>query len=360
MTPYINDLLNQRTKRPDPELTWELQAALNEALRDGRQLSAPELSAWRFCTIVHCDGLGEALENQFESVVVTAKFARERGLLETADVLDSAVDDIEGDDIEFIARDGLDAAILDFAAENSDEFTLPAPSFVLHAAAQKKKVAFHLANRTAVQFLHQLLAHKSPRLRCARGQASGVLNDKESFNISVLHRSKAGANSTRLANLRAQYGAAATALLDMIAVHDGCALFIVDGVAAFNFIPSADWEEQSAEVMAWAEEVIWEHDLAAIPTYLRTAIPFGSSPEDLVRWLLITEGEHEGKVILADGETIEDTPRFDSVAEFMATLIHDVESILGYRGYICFDKQAHYVHGGTDSYYPIKYLFAAK
>ena len=360
MMAYVKDLLNQRSKRPDPELTWELQAALNEALRDGRKLSASELSAWHFCSVAHCGGLDVVLKNQFESVAITAEFARERGFFEVTDLLDAAVNDIETGDIEFVADDRLDAAILDFAAENSDEFTLPAPGFVLQKAARKKKVAVSAANRTAVQFLHQLLAHKSPRLRCERGQTSSVVNGKETFNIPVLHRSKAAANPARVANLRVQYGAAATALLDMIAVHDGGALFTVDGVAAFNFIPSADWAKQSAEVMSWATEVKWEHNSAAIPTCLNSAIPFGSGPEDLVRWLLITEGEHAGKVILAHGETIEDTPRMDSVAEFMATLIHDVESILGYGGYICFDKQAHYVHGGADSYYPVKYLFAAK
>lgn len=72
-------------------------------------------------------------------------------------------------------------------------------------------------------------------------------------------------------------------------------------------------------------------------------------PFDSERWLLITEGEHAGKILLSDTDVIVDEPRFESVRELMATLLHDAGRILGCGGHV------RYVVDG-DEVFPMRYL----
>ncbi len=391
MQAYIKDFLNQRSKRSDLELTFELQEALSEARDDDHEFSASELSAWHFCTVAQCDGIAEVLENQPESVPITARFARERGLLETANTLDNVANGIGADepvsmtmqiggktvpvelpDMAWGAADiflsmvdeDLDAAILDFVAENVGDFTLPAPASVLKKAKKKQKVDKHAAHKTAAQLLQELLAHKSPALRCALSEAHGGRAAKQTIDVPVRHEAQAAMASNQVAALKKQYGAAATvtatALLEMYAAHDGAALFVVNGEAAFYLVPSANWAEHMVDVMSWAEDVTWQDNPDEIPAYLKSAIPFGYTPGDSERWLLITEGEHAGKVMLSDSDVCDDEPRFSSITEFMSTLIVDAERIVGCGGYVCYDNLGHSASGGDGCYYPVKYLFAAK
>lgn len=387
MQAYIKDLLKQRSKRSDLELTFELQEALSEARDDDHEFSASELSAWHFCTVAQCDGIAEVLENQPESVPITASFARARGLLETANTLDNVANGIGADepvsmtmqiggktvpvelpDMAWGAADiflsmvdeDLDAAILDFVAENVGDFTLPAPASVLKKAKKKQKVDKHAAHKTAAQLLQALLAHKSPVLRCALSKADGGGAKKKTIDVPVIHDAKPPMSAKRRVKFENQYGAAAAALLDMYAVHDGAALFLVAGSAAIYLLPSAYWAENAAEVMCWANDVTWQDNPDEIPAYLKSAIPFGYTPGDSERWLLITEGEHAGKVMLSDSDVCDDEPRFSSITEFMSTLIVDAERIVGCGGYVCYDTQGHSASGGEGCYYPVKYLFDAK
>lgn len=386
MAQYITDLLSQRSKRTDLQLVLELQDALNEALDDGHEFSASELSAWHFCTVAQCDGIAEVLENQPESVPITAMFARERGLLEMARTLDNVAKGIGADEpvsmtmqiggkavpidlpemewgavdlfLSFVDED-LNAAILDFVAENINKFRLPAPASVLKKAKKKQRVAKHAAHKTAAQLLQEILTHKSPALRCALSKADGSFDEHAAVDVAVAHHGNAGADSKRAASLRKQYGVAAAALLDVVAAHDGAALFIVDGRETFNFVACAHWPAHMAEVMNWAEQVTWQDDPDEMPDYWATAIPFGNISGDSERWLLITDGEHAGKVMLSNTDVIENAPRFDSIAEFMSTLIVDAKRILGCGGYICFDKNGQNAGGGDGCYYPVQYLYAA-
>ena len=377
MKAYIKDLLNQRSKRSDLELVLELQEALNEVQDDEHEFSASELAAWHFCTVAQCDGIAEVLENQPESVPITARFARERGLIETANTLDNVANGIGADepvsmtmqiggktvpvelpDMAWGAADiflsmvdeDLDASILDFVAENIGEFSVPAPASVLKRAKQKKKVASHGAHKTAVQLLQELLAHQSPALRCELSEADGSRAPMRTIDVPVKHEAQAGMGGTKVAALKKQYGAAATALLEVYAAHDGVALFVVNGEAAFHLVPTAQWAEHMVDVMSWAEDVTWQDDPDEIPAYLKSAIPFGHTPGDSERWLLITEGEHAGKVMLSDSDVCDEEPRFSSITEFMSTLIVDAERIVGCGGYVCYDKLGHSASGGEGCY----------
>jgi hypothetical protein len=384
--PYAKDLVAQLTKRTPLELTWELQEALNEALEADFEFSDAELLAWHVCTVAHCDGIAEVLESQPESIPIAAKFARERGLLETAGTLEKVAKGIGADEpvsmsmkirgkttpvdlpetawgafdlLLSLVDEDLDTAILDFVAENIKEFTLPAPASVLKRAKKKKKVAEQVAQKSAAQLLRELLAHKSPRLRCTLSQADGSFSANQTIEVPVVHSAESAMTSQRCASLKKQYGGAATALLELLAEHDGASLFCVGGEAALYLLPSARWAEHMENVMSWAQEVTWQDDPDEIPRYLSSAIPFAHIPGDSERWLLITEGAHAGKVMLSDSDVIEDAPRFDSVAEFIGTLMVDASRIVGCGGYICYDANGQNAGGGEGCYYPQKYLFSA-
>ncbi|MDR2196017.1 MAG: hypothetical protein LBE50_05385, partial [Gallionellaceae bacterium] len=134
--------------------------------------------------------------------------------------------------------------------------------------------------------------------------------------------------------LATQYGEAAAPLLDIHADHDGAVLFIVKGEPGFCMASVGEWDQLKTEVMEWAQQVTWQEDPEEIPKYLHTAIAFGVIPGDSEKWLLITEGEHAGKIMLSDGDVIEDTPRYDSLAEFFAALLCDPAQVLNCGGYI--------------------------
>ncbi len=95
---YAENLLAQRAQRTALELTYELEEALNEALEADFELSEAELLVWHLCTVAQCDGIAEVLENQPESIPIAAKFARERGLLETAGILEKVIKGIGADE----------------------------------------------------------------------------------------------------------------------------------------------------------------------------------------------------------------------------------------------------------------------
>ncbi len=386
MTQYAKDLVAQRTKRSAPEIAWELLEALNEAFEEGQALSVPEQMAQYLCTVATCDGIAEVLENLPESIPVAAQFARDRGLLVTADALDkvlagigadepvSMTSTINGKEVKLdlpaipwgatdillsMGDESLDDAILAYVAENIAFFTVPPPASVLKQAAKKQKVAGHAAAKTAKQLLAELLAHRDPIIRAELQRADGSTATDQTIVVAVKHIAQEPATAARIMELRAQYGTAAASLLDLLAAYDGAALFFTNNEAAFILLPSAEWPGHMADVMGWAQDVTWHDALEEIPTYLRTAIPFGYTPGDSERWLLITEGEHAGKVMLSDTDVIEDEPRFESLVEFMSTLIVDTKRIIGCGGYISYAKNGQYSGGGSGCYYPSKYLFKA-
>ena len=392
MTNYINDLLKKRAKRDAIELSYTLNEALNEAMAQGHAFSAAEQLAWHYCAVAQCDGIAEVLADQPESIPITAKFARACGLLETAEALDKVVAGIGADtpvsfssNVSFsnigngnpsklaipwgavdlllwLSDEDLDNAILEFVAENSAEFTLSAPASERKGMRKKQAVANHLATQvvrkggtadaSAAILLQELLAQRTPSLLCARADRDRH-GQKPELTLAISHRGHAPADHQRLTQLSRRYGASASALLELLSLHDGAALFIVDRVAALELLPSCAWPEHLQAVMEWAEQVTWADDNDEIPSYLSTAIPFAHTPGDSERWLLITEGAHASKIMLSDTDVLEDEPRFESLAEFMATLAVDPARILACGGHVCFDRHGRNASGGGACYYPI-------
>jgi hypothetical protein len=152
MDAYLKKLLAKRAKRSSVELTWELHETLQEKAAGGGKLSPAERAALHYCTVSTCDGIEEVLEESPDSLGITAEFAKQRGLEETARILADAAKGVpfkgpvsfaagmEGEEMKplevdlgewgatdialSVIEEDLDEAILDFVAEKAAEFQL--------------------------------------------------------------------------------------------------------------------------------------------------------------------------------------------------------------------------------------------
>jgi hypothetical protein len=375
---YVKQLLARRTSQSAAELVWELHAALAEKQARGEPLSASEQRARAYCAVSQCDGIESLLPHDIASIAAAAAFAKQHGLRETARILEDVVQDkpVAGP-VSFSANIGdtktpfsldtgrwgatdlqltfldepLDEVILDDVAANLNHFSLVAPAARAQVEAKAAAVDQAAKAATAVEMIDALLAHRNPRI-CARIRDGERRNRPSDWiEVPVAHTAGGPLATNKLASLGRQYGNAANDLLDIYAKYDGLALFATPAEAAIHILPVSAWAEHHARVMEWSTEVTWNDALDEMPPYLQTAIAFGYTPGDSERWILITEGQHAGKIMLSDTDSIEDTPRFDSIAHFVAALTQDVERTIGSGGYISYGKDR---EPGGD-YYPEAY-----
>lgn len=379
---YLVRLSAKRGKVDADILTWELLEALNEKRESAKPLCAGEQRTLDLCTVRHCDGIEEILFTNRDAIAFSAQFAEQNGFAETARLLADVLQDkpvagpvsvtatINGvatsipmpadrwgaTDIALsFADEGLDDAILDFAIANAGSFALQTPAAVATKDGVANRIAALAASEPAIAIIESMLLHRKPRIRAQIRSDERTGRDDDWIEISVAHRAGNPAPSALLVKLRKQYGNAADALLDIYAKYDGLELFATQDETAFHFLPIAAWREHHEDVMRWSAEVTWQDEPNEIPDYLHTAIPFGYTPGDSERWLLITEGQHAGKVMLSDTDSIEDEARFESIAYFAAALTLDVDRTVGVGGLVSYEKDGS--SGG--SYYPQHYAFEA-
>jgi hypothetical protein len=375
---YMKQLLARRASQSATELVWELHAALAEKQARGEPLSTVEQRALACCAVSTCDGIESLLPHNIASIAATAAFAKLHGLNETSRILDDVVRDkpvagpvsfssnIGGAHVPLDVDAGrwgatdmtltfidepLDEAILDDVAAHLNEFALATPAARAHLEAKAAAVDQAAKATTAVEMIDALLAHRNPRI-CAQIRDDERRNRPSDWiEVPVTHTAGKPLAAKRLASLRKQYGKAADDLLDVYAKYDGLALFATPAEAAIHILPVSEWAEHHERVIDWCTQVTWSDALDEMPPYLHTAIAFGYTPGDAERWILITEGQHAGKIMLSDTDSIEDTPRFDSIAHFVAALTQDVERTLGCGGYISYGEDR---EPGGD-YYPEVY-----
>ena len=158
------------------------------------------------------------------------------------------------------------------------------------------------------------------------------------------HPANPPATAKELAQAQAQFGAAAQELLAIHALHDGAELFRHDDECRFLVAAIDQWGELLQRAIQSAEKVTWQDDKDEIPPYLYSAIAFGMIPGDHARWLLITEGEHAGKIMHSDSDLMDESPRFDSMAQFMSALLQDPARVLNCGGH------ARYVVDGRERF----------
>jgi len=375
---YIDKLLAGRAGRDDVELVWELTQALEDKRDAGQALSAAEHLAWQACSVSTCDGIAELVADRPGDIAAVAAFAKVRGLPKTAAVLADAARGVPvGGGVQISTQFGgktfpvdvpqtewgatdlalslmdedLDAAILDYLAEQRAQFELTAPAGVQAREAMADRIAALAGSSSAAELLARFAAHPSGRMHACLSEYDRSGDEaKDCIDLPVTHQFAGPADPARIAALRKQYGAPADALLDAYALHDGAALYIAQEQVGFHFLPLSDWEAHADDVMSWAENVTWNGEPEELPPYLKSAIAFGYTPGDSERWILITEGQWAGQVMLSDTDAIEDEPRYASIAAFFAALALDIENVLGNGGFVS------YMDGKTDGlYYPVSY-----
>jgi hypothetical protein len=375
---YLDRLLAGRAGRDDVELVWELTGALEDKRASGQVLSAAERLAWQACSVSTCDGIAGLVADRPGDIAAVAAFAQARGLPKTAAMLADAARGVPvGGGVQMSTQFGgktipveipqtewgatdlalslvdedLDAAILDYVAQEQARFDLVAPAAVQAREALADRIAALAGSSSAAELLARFAARPKGRLHaCLSEYDRSGDEEKDCLDLPVMHEVAGPADAARIAALRKQYGAPADALLDAYALHDGAALYIVGDAPGFHFLPLSEWEAHADDVMSWAQNVTWSDEPDELPPYLETAIAFGYTPGDSERWILITEGPWAGQVMLSDTDAIEDAPRYASIAAFFAALTLDIENVLGNGGFVS------YMDGKTDGlYYPVSY-----
>ncbi|MEQ1516110.1 MAG: hypothetical protein ABL931_06435 [Usitatibacteraceae bacterium] len=379
---FLSKLLSRREREGASVLLWELRDALKEKRSSGKLLSEVERKVLALCLVQNCDGIAELIPAERESIAIAALFASEHGFAETARLLtDVLADKPAAGPVSLVAKtlgveksiplpyqrwgatdlaltfadEALNDAILDFVVANFAAFELNAPKEVAEREAKAGTVEALAASASAVALIERLLTHRQPVIRAQIREDERRGGKTDWIEVPVVHRAGGPAPANEVAALRKKLGSPADALLDIYAKFNGLELFATTAETALYFVSVEQWSEHHDAVMSWATEVTWGGEPEEIPDYLHTAIAFGYTPGDSERWLLITEGEHAGKIMLSDTDVIDDSPRFESIGHFVATLVLDMARVIGNGGYISYSKDAS-THG---DYYPETYVYAS-
>lgn len=370
--PDMNDYLaaiRERLQHEDPAvLAWELEKAFSEAIAADPAWATPRVrelhGLLRFCQF---NAIAPWLRDERDVLQQVLAFTHRIGDQKVAKILGDALNGkTQGDakfsvtlpggeakplevDVGEITRyDGknwggtdiaLSFAMDDYIAAVVREVAgagleLLPPQAERKKTAAKKAMQARAQGASAASLFAALVGAKKPQLEVGDWDAFEERRVEGNQLIDITHEAHPPADAATLAELRNKYGAAANDLLDLYAVHDGAALFQHGETCGFYMAPIAEWGELLERAVDWAEDVSWADDPESIPPYLYSAIAFGMIPGDSERWLLITEGEHAGRIMLSDSDLYEESPRFAGIAEFVAALHDDAARVLNCGGYV--------------------------
>jgi hypothetical protein len=377
---YLDELVGRRGSVSDLELIFELHAALQEAAARP-SAEAPRDAQRRLrllCRYAVSDGIAKLLRGDRAAVVEAARFAKEQDLPETARILndalagvpvpgparvtltlpgegafalDAAMHEWGATDLALsIGEEDFAACVMDFVSEHREEIAIPPHGSLPQRSPIDAAAAAQMAGRRPAELLAELLAHRAPRIVARLSEYHRRSSLKDVRVMPVVHSARAPADAGRLAQLRSVYGAVAEPLLEIYQRHDGLELFRSKAGPAFVFAPLGEWHALLQDAITWAETVIWRDRPNAVPGCLRSAIAFGYIPGDAERWLLITQGQHAGTIMLSETDLVDDEPRMQSLAELLWVMIHDAPRVIGSGGYVSYTDPA----SGL-SYYPERY-----
>lgn len=386
MPNYLASLANRVGDEDPAVILWEVGEALDEFKASQPSRYTPTVQSLhnlvRFCNF---DGLAPWLQDERDAVRQALEFARKVGAEEVAKILDEALagkpqgdatfsvsfpgrpaevlevdageitkfdgKDWGGTDIalSFVMDDFMSAVVRELIAA-SKEIDVPPPGKVQQRSADEARVGAEIARgQSAADLFRRLVANRNPRMAAGTWDAFESRDTHAATILKIDHAVYPPALPKLLKQLQEKYGPASSDLLAIHALHDGAELFRYAGECGFYLSPIAEWDENLQRAIDWAEDVTWQDDKDEIPKYLYSAIAFGYTPGDHERWLLITEGEHAGKIMLSDSDVPDDSPRFESLVEFFGTLIFDAARVLNCGGHTRYDFK-----GGE--LFPIRYL----
>jgi len=358
--------LERRLEREEPfRILWEVADAFAEI--DCSTLPPAMRRLADLARFSRFDAIAPWLRSERAIVCLARDYARDRNETALASLLDDALDghpqpparfhatlpgqpsreldvpqtpgttfdgkDWSGTDIALsFAMDGFHRALVRDLAAAAGAFDLQPPAAMRRRHEADARVAAEA--RDAAAQLRALVASPAPTLEVGDWASFEQELRGTGRRIPVTHRANPPAPPDRIARLAERHGPAARDLLAMLAVHDGAELFVHGDTCGFVLVDSDAWDALRDEAIEWAQAVTWQDEPEAIPACLRSAIPFGKIPGDSESWLLVTEGEHAGCVMLSDTDMIEDRPRYASLAHFMAALREDSARILNCGGFV--------------------------
>ena len=307
--------------------------------------------------VVRHDRLVRALKAQ------AAKWADQPGLVAALQGFASAAFDTPGHEAEIelsLAWGALEDCLLDQVAMHACHI-----DFAWGPTEQKKRIEAQavqaaLALKSASQMLQDFLTDVAP---CVMAQPSEWDMAHEGapadiIQVAVQHV----ALIDPLTQAQATHLAACPAALQLLAVYHqtpGAALFCTDPddlwTAGFLFLPPAQWDEASAEMVDWLTSVDFQDEPDSLPAWVRSAIAFGKIPGDASYWMLPLEGPLAGHVLLSNDDVSAQTSRYPNFDHFVATLRVAPQTILGSGGYVSYPSA-----DGRHQLYPVGYGHASK
>ena len=369
MNSYLADIHGRLTGESPTVLAWELEKAFSEAKDADPAWVTPRVrelhDLLRFCKF---DAIAPWLKNEPDAVARALAFAQRIGDVKVSKILSEALKGKTQGDVQFsvtlpgqesrkldvdvgevtrhdgknwggtdialsFAMDGFIEAVVREVASARD-LELEAPQAERKKAAASRAAKARAQQATAAHLFETLVSARGPALEVGDWDAFEERRVGGNTVIEVTHEANPPADPDEIASLMEKYGAAARELLSMYELHDGAALFQQGSECGFYIAPIGEWGELLEHAIEWAEDVSWQDEKEAIPSYLYSAIAFGMIPGDSERWLLITEGELAGKIMLSDTDLIDENPRFESITEFMATLLDDAARVINCGGYV--------------------------
>jgi hypothetical protein len=385
MTNYLKSLAQHRKKAPPIEILWEVAQAFDEADPQSPARTLPRARALHeLVRFVKFDTIAPWLENERDVLRRVLVFAQKIKDDKLSAILASALDGapepaaiftvtVPGKEPQVLdidagaaaklagkdwgatdlalsfAMDGYEAAVLDELIEAADEFDLQPPLAVRRRAHTDLAIAAAKKDQSAADLFRKLVSAKKSRIEAGEWEDAENSARGKGISLPITHVCGAPASKSALLTLTKRYGDAIKDLLDIYAIHDGAELFQYQGECGFYMAPIDQWDELLAQAVQWAEDVTWQEEKQDIPRYLYTAVAFGMIPGDSERWLLITEGKHAGTIMLSDTDLTEDEPRFESLTQFMSTLLNDTGRILNCGGHVRYEVKG-------EELFPIQYL----
>lgn len=375
MRPYLDSIHARLASEAPIQLVHELEQAFSEAIGADPAWATPrrrELhDLLRFCRF---DAIAPWLANERDAVVRALAFAERIGDAPVAKILrealagrtqgdarysvtlpDGNVQTLEvdagavtrhagqqwgGTDLALsLAMDHFTEAVVRELVAAAHEFERQPPLAERRKASARQAAATRAQHGTAACLFEALVGACAPRLEVGDWDAFEARRVGGNTVIAVSHEANPPAPAALLRAMADRHGEAARELLAMHARHDGAALFQHRDTCGFCLASIEEWDALRERAIDWAENVTWQGEHDEIPPMLYDAIAFGFIPGDSEVWLLITSGEHAGKVMLSDTDLIGDSPRFESIGEFVATLLDDAARIINCGGYVRYEVE---------------------
>jgi hypothetical protein len=349
---YLDEVAAQAAKEDATVLLWEVAQAFDEAPADAPCRQHPKArELHELIQFAKFDLLAPWLHERRDATQRACDFARRSGLAPLADRLQAALDAGHGDDLEISElMEGYDQALLQALLAARGQFELQ-PSRAVQARMDDDARIEGQSSAGAAALFRKLVSAPQPRMEAGSWEAFEARDTSKAHSLALSHRCWPAAAPAELEAQRRKYGAVASELLSVHALHDGAELFVRDGACGFELASIAQWDSALAEATQWAENVTWNGEHEEIPHWLYTAIAFGVTPGDHEHWLLITEGPHAGCVMLSDTDVIDDKPRYASFTQFMATLLDDAARVLNVAGHV------RYLVPGDEDVFPVRYRY---